>query len=259
MLRQVPAGAGGGWRVQGGVQGMDAPADRAPGARPAAALRTSGPCARMLWKAGQAAPGARGDQPHGGVRRPRRAQRAGGKHTPATSCFGRIYPPHLDLAAKQTRRARQQGGAERAARGACSRRRPRRACRRTPSVTCNRGRWQRAATELHSQSRGWSQAVETAGFGPRASSLTVGGNGRFLHLTAQPARRGRLAEARFHAAPGRRAVELSGTRDGKAACELAPVDWWHTGVSYCCRCRCAEPARHRVGEGPTGSRGLCAV
>jgi arylsulfatase A-like enzyme len=67
--------------------------------------------------------------------------------------------------------------------------------------------------ELHLQSRGWLEGVETAGFGP-GDRWTVGGNGRFLHLTAQP-RAGAPREVGFTLRPVGAPVELSGTRDGR--------------------------------------------
>ncbi|HVO10235.1 MAG TPA: sulfatase [Vicinamibacteria bacterium] len=67
--------------------------------------------------------------------------------------------------------------------------------------------------ELHLQTRGWLEAVETTGFGPEERSF-VGGNGRWLQAQVRP-RPGAPREIAFTLRPVGAPVELGGNRDGR--------------------------------------------
>jgi arylsulfatase A-like enzyme len=67
--------------------------------------------------------------------------------------------------------------------------------------------------EVQLQTRGWLEAVETTGFGPR-ERWGVGGNGRWLQASVRP-RPGAPREIGFTLRPVGAPLELSGTRDGR--------------------------------------------
>jgi hypothetical protein len=66
---------------------------------------------------------------------------------------------------------------------------------------------------LRLETRGWLEGVEASGFAP-AERWTLGGNGRWLELAAQP-RAGAPRELAFTVRPVGTPVQLSGTRDGR--------------------------------------------